>query len=117
MAMVFTHSGMLCVEVCPGGEDTCRGDSAVTLSIGAAQSWKAWIDATIRELKRLESTLETIYTPGKRMDAVNRTAMALILWSVTCPWAPIPPRVVLSSTEGSAASKTAYIAAAAYTFR
>jgi hypothetical protein len=54
----------MCRGVPCRGEDSCQGDSAVPLSIGNAQSRKAWIDATIRELDRLESTLETIDTPG-----------------------------------------------------
>jgi hypothetical protein len=54
----------MCRGVPCGGEDSCQGDSAVLLSIGNAQSRKAWIDATIRELDRLKSTLETIDTPG-----------------------------------------------------
>jgi hypothetical protein len=69
---------MLCVEVCLAAVkivarglcgptfDRKRTKSAVPLSIGNAQSRKAWIDATIRELKILKSTLETIDTPGER---------------------------------------------------
>jgi hypothetical protein len=46
------------------GEDSCQGGSAVPLSIGNAQGRKVWIDATICELDRLTSTLETIGTQG-----------------------------------------------------
>jgi hypothetical protein len=57
-------AGEQCGGVPRGNEDSSQGDSAVSLSIGNAQSTKAWIDATIRELDRLKSTLETIDTPG-----------------------------------------------------
>ena len=46
------------------GEDSCQVDSTVPLSIENTQGRKVWIDATICELDRLTSTLETIATQG-----------------------------------------------------
>ena len=53
-----------CEGVPCGGEDSCQVDSTVPLSIENTQGRKVWIDATICELDRLTSTLETIGSQG-----------------------------------------------------
>jgi hypothetical protein len=87
-----------------GAEDSCQGDSAVPHSIGNAQSRKAWIDATIRELDRLESTLETIDTPGQRRGCLQDCVGANTLVGGQCPRAASASRVALFSTDGGTVS-------------
>jgi hypothetical protein len=50
------RSGILYMEVCLAAvKIVAKGASTVRLSIGDAQSRKAWVDPTISELDRLES--------------------------------------------------------------
>jgi hypothetical protein len=80
-----------------GGGDSCQGELAVPVSIGKAHGWKDWIGATIYELDRLTSTLETIVLGRSLQDYV-----ALVLWSVTSRRADSKSRVALSPRLRSA---------------
>jgi hypothetical protein len=77
----------LSCDVCPpsGGEDSCQGDSAKTLTIEKARDRKDWINTTICELSAtIHATVDVsdalimpsngvpTMSPTKRMSSVSR---------------------------------------------